>query len=88
MENCADAGYGIDMSDYVVDIRHVADYLTPIATTGTTADWNAMASVNGTHHFCNWHQPSKTAPSVMSISARSIAITAKAHLSATGDQGC
>jgi REP element-mobilizing transposase RayT len=60
----------------------------PIPTTGTTAGWNVMASVNGIQVFCKWHQRSKDAPSVMSVSASSIAITAKDLPSATGAQGC
>ena len=61
--------------------------MTPIPTTGTTAGWNVMASVNGIQVFCKWHQLLKDAPSVMSVSASIIAITPKEHLSATGSQG-
>jgi hypothetical protein len=36
-----------------------------------------MASVSGTHPFCNWHQHLRDAPGFMSVSARSIAIIPK-----------
>ena len=62
--------------------------MTPIPTTGYTAGWNVMASVNGIQVFCKWHQRLKDALGVMSVSASSIAITPKEQLSATGAQEC
>ena len=62
--------------------------MTPIPTTGTTAGWNVMASVNGIQVFCKWQQRLKDALSVIKTFAPSIAITPRGHLSVTGAQGC
>jgi len=61
---------------------------TPIPTMGITAGWKLMSSVSGTPASCNWHQPWRDAPSVMSVSASGIATTPRERVSVTGAQGC
>ena len=63
-------------------------FITPIPITGITAGWNVMASVSGTHAFCNWHQALRVAPSDTHDFASNTCTKAKAVLGAIGVHGC